>query len=324
MDDPNVGIRLRPGARIRYTTVEFSAEVGINAQGVRDEEPIGPKPRGEKRIVVLGDSLVFSVQVDAAVTFCEQLERQLNAAGGPDHWRVINAGVQGYGPVDDWFLFDRVAAAFEPDIVLIAAFVGNDAIEAADGGPSIDAGRPLATAQPAARQIRRLVRSSVVLQLVRVRYDQLRARFVTGTPERPLASYLADPPPIVQRGLDVTRQAFGKIADRARAIGARTAVVLVPARFQTDDTDYGHLKAAVEQAGGVLDRQSASRRFNEALQPLGVPILDLQPILFAQPNRQGLFFQRTVHLTPRGHDVVSAALFDFLRTSGLVTTQAGR
>ena len=47
---------------------------------------------------------------------------------------MINAGVQGYGPVDDWFFFDRIAAAFEPDIVLIVAFVGNDAIEAADGG----------------------------------------------------------------------------------------------------------------------------------------------------------------------------------------------
>jgi hypothetical protein len=323
MDDPEVGIRLRPGAHIQYTTVEFSTEISINPQGVRDDEPIGPKAPNERRIVVLGDSLVLSVQVSAAETFCEKLERDLNARGGSEKWRVINAGVQGYGPVDDWFFFDRVAAAFEPDIVLIAAFVGNDAIEAADGGASIDAGRPLKTAAPTARQVRRIVRSSVVLQLVRVRYDQLRARFFTGTPERPLASYLIDPPPVVQRGLEVSRAAFGKIAERARGIGARTAIVLVPARFQTDDTDYSYLKAAVEQAGGVLDRQSSSRRFNQALSPLGLPILDLQPILFAQPDRSGLFFQRTVHLTPRGHDVVSVALLDFLQTSGL-TSQGGR
>ena len=35
MDDPQVGIRLRPNTRIRYTTVEFSTEIAINAQGVR-------------------------------------------------------------------------------------------------------------------------------------------------------------------------------------------------------------------------------------------------------------------------------------------------
>ena len=97
MDDPDVGIRLRPGASIRYTTVEFTTDIQVNPQGVRDDEPIGPKAPGEKRIVVLGDSLVLSVQVDAARTFCEQLEARLNAADGGARWRVINAGVQGYG-----------------------------------------------------------------------------------------------------------------------------------------------------------------------------------------------------------------------------------
>ena len=52
--------------------------------------------------------------------------------------------------------------------------------------------------------------------------------------------------------------------------------------------------------------------------PLGLPLVDLQPILAAQPDRGGLFFQRTVHLTPRGHRVVAGALAEFLESSGLV------
>jgi hypothetical protein len=80
MADPFVGVRLRPGASIRYTTVEFTADIRVNAQGVRDDEPLGPKAPGERRIVVLGDSLVLSVQVPLAQTFCEILERRLNAA----------------------------------------------------------------------------------------------------------------------------------------------------------------------------------------------------------------------------------------------------
>ena len=39
---------------------------------------IGPKPPGERRIVVLGDSLVLSVQVDEQQTFCQLLEDRLN------------------------------------------------------------------------------------------------------------------------------------------------------------------------------------------------------------------------------------------------------
>lgn len=322
MPDPGVGSRLRPGARIRYTTVEFTTDIAINAQGVRDDEPIGPKPAGERRIVVLGDSLVLSVQVELAETFCKQLERQLNARGGSEHWRVINGGVQGYGPVQEWLFFDRVAAAFQPDVVLIVAFVGNDAIEAADSEAALDTGKPMADTAPALSRVRRLTRSSVVLQYVRMRWDQLRGRLATGTPERPLSSYLADPPPVVAQGLAASRRAFGRIVERATGLGARTAIVLMPARFQTDDPDYGRLAAIVGQAGGELVRNSASERFAHALAPLQVPMLDLQPILAAQPDRIGLFFQRNVHLTPRGHEVVAGALANFLEASSFTRPAA--
>ena len=322
MDDPDAGQRLRPGASIRYSTVEFTTDIAINAQGVRDNDPIGPKPAGERRVVVLGDSLVFSVQVQQHQTFCELLERRLNERGDPYRWRVINAGVQGYGPVQEWFFFDRVVAAFQPDLVLVVAFVGNDAIEAADGLDDLHAGRPLQSEQPHLSRLRRIVRSSVTLQSVRIRWDQLRGRILTGTPERPLASYLKEPPPVVATGLDASRQAFARIIQRAQGLGARTGIVLMPARFQVNDDDFRNLDAAVRAAGGVLERDAASHRFREALAPLGVPLTDLQPVLFAQPDRAGLFFLRTVHLTPRGHEVVAASLYEFLQSSGLASSVA--
>ena len=49
---------------------------------------------------VTGDSIVFAVQVAQSQTFCEQLERRLNARGDGRRYRVINAGVQGYGPAE--------------------------------------------------------------------------------------------------------------------------------------------------------------------------------------------------------------------------------
>ena len=323
MQDPAVGHRLRPGARARYTTVEFTTDLAINGEGVRDDEEIGPKAPNERRIVILGDSLVLSVQVAFAQTFGERLEAELNAAGGPVDWRVINGGVQGYGPVDEWLFYDHVAAAFDPDIVLVVAFVGNDAVEAADKESWL-AGRVEAVdaGEVALNRLRRLVRSSMVLQQARIRYDQIKAKLQGPGPERPLTTYLSDPPPDIARGLDVTRRAFGMIADRAAARGARAALVLMPARFQTDDVDYGQLAAIVHAAGGELVRNAATDRFEAALKPLGLPMLDLQPVLAAQPDRIGLFFQRNVHLTPRGHGVVARALFDFLESSGLAASAA--
>ena len=321
--DPEIGHRLQPHATARFTTVEFSTDLRINAQGVRDDEDIGPKPPGERRVVVLGDSLVLSVQVPLAETFCERLEARLNAAGGATRWRVINAGVQGYGPVQEWFFFDKVAARFEPDIVLVTVFVGNDAIEAHDTESWLDAGRPVQSAQPAISRLRALVRSSVVLQIIRLRWDLLRSRLTSAAPERPLASYLADPPAEVAHGVGVTRRVIERIADRADEAGARTALVLMPARFQTDDGDYGRLSDTVARAGGTLLRHAATERFRDGLEGTGLPTLDLLPVLARQPDPIGLFFQRNVHLTPRGHVVVAGAIEQFLAQRGLVAA-AGR
>jgi len=80
---------------------------------------------------VLGDSLVMAVQVPLRDTLTAQLERLLNAdAVPPATFRVINAGVQGYGPVEEYLFYRDVAAALQPDIVILALYAGNDAVEA--------------------------------------------------------------------------------------------------------------------------------------------------------------------------------------------------
>jgi len=315
MQDPQVGHRLRPGSATRYTTPEFTTDLAINAQGVRDDAPIGPKAPNEKRIVILGDSLVLSVQVALQETFAKHLERGLQTDEPSVRWRVINAGVQGYGPVDEWLFYRHVAKPFDADLVLIMVFVGNDAVEAHDKAASLDSGVPLVAegaADVATTRIRRLVRSSMVLQNARLRWDHLKSRLEGPGAERPLTSYLADAPADVLNGLDVSRRAFGLIAEEAASSGARTALVLMPARFQTDDADYERLRDVVTAGGGTLVRDAASDRFRDALAPLGLPTLDLLPTLRAEPDRQDLFFQRNVHLTPRGHRVVGKALTGFV------------
>jgi hypothetical protein len=92
----------------------------------------------------------------------------------------------------------------------------------------------------------------------------------------------------------------------------------MPARFQVDDADYGRLREAVSQAGGELRRDAASERFDAALASLRLPSLDALPALRAALPGPDLFFQQTVHLTPRGHQVVADALERFLRERHLV------
>jgi len=314
MQDPLVGHRLQPNALTVYSTVEFSTPLAINPQGVRDDRSLGAKRPGQRRIVVLGDSLVLSVQVPLQEAFTSVLERDLAEAAPEIDWQVVNAGVQGYGPVDDWLFYRHVVDALDPDLVLIVAFVANDATEAFDKASWLVDDRPpvVGAGEAAVTATRRIVRASMVLQNLRLRWDQVKAAATDPGAERPLASYLAEPSVEVSQGLELTREAFGRIASRASARGAGTALVLMPARFQLDDADYGRLNSGVTAAGHVLLRHAATDRFRTALTPLGLPMLDLLPVLQAQDHPADLFFQRNIHLTPRGHAVVGHALRDFV------------
>ena len=70
-NDPVAGYRLKPHARVRFTTSDFDTDIRINGAGLRDDEEIGPKAPNERRLVLLGDSIVLSVQVPCAETFGE-------------------------------------------------------------------------------------------------------------------------------------------------------------------------------------------------------------------------------------------------------------
>lgn len=321
MPDEAIGYRLRPGAAIRFATPEFTTDIAISAQGVRDELVPSPKPADERRIVVLGDSIVLAVQVEAHETFTARLQERLNREGR-SRYRVVNAGVQGYGPPDELLFFRRVAAAFEPDVVIITIFVANDAIEALDRRWRLDPAKR--TAPPleevAEQRLRRLVRRSMVAQILRLRVRSAIERLDPGrpAPDRRILCYAEQPPAEIDEAFAAARDVVAQMDAEIRARGARTAIVLVPARFQLDPAELGRVQEMVAADGYTITADGASRRFRQALAPLGIPMLDLLPIFLAAPDPGAIFFESTVHLTPAGHRLTADAIARFLESEGLL------
>ena len=316
--DDRIGYRLQPNARAHFATAEFETDIAINNVGVRDSEDLPPKAPGERRVLILGDSLVLSVQVPFDQTFGELLEAQLNASSSA-RYRVINAGVQGYGPVEQLLFFRRIVDQVQPDIVLATVFVGNDAEEAVVSEPKLSGKRDSAEAlrESFVTSLRRTVRRSMVLQLLRLRVVTATDRFqFKAPPEPPLQSYAAEPPPRIARGIEITRACLQQLRVEAEQRGARVAILLMPARFQVDDGDYGRLRQTVKETGGELLRDAATTRFSEGLADLAVPMTDLLPPLRQSLPGPDLFFQQNVHLTPRGHQVVANHLVTFFGAHG--------
>jgi hypothetical protein len=118
--------------------------------------------------------------------------------------------------------------------------------------------------------------------------------------------------------MELTRELLGQLAGEARAAGARTGILLMPARFQVDDEDYGRLRDIVAAAGGDLRRDAATERFAAALGVLDVPQLDLLTALRDATARPHLFFQENIHLTRRGHTIVGQAIARFIEDDALL------
>ena len=72
-------------------------------------------------MVVLGDSIVLAVQVPLRQTFCKRLEDRLNERADGYRYRVIDAGVQGYGPVEDVLFYEAVGDHPEGKVLVLAS-----------------------------------------------------------------------------------------------------------------------------------------------------------------------------------------------------------
>jgi hypothetical protein len=88
-----------------------------NSLGLRDREFLAD---GRPTIVFLGDSLVWGLDAEADERFSEILKRRL-----PDY-RIVPAGVSGYGTDQEYLLLRRLWPTLKPAIVVLMFCTQND------------------------------------------------------------------------------------------------------------------------------------------------------------------------------------------------------
>ena len=81
--------------------------IHINKYGIRNREISNPMKSDVRRIIVLGDSFTFASAIDGEDIFTSKLEKILNQNSN-EKYEVINAGVEGYGTVQELLLMRRL------------------------------------------------------------------------------------------------------------------------------------------------------------------------------------------------------------------------
>jgi len=125
-DDDRFGWFHKPGAEGNYFNPpgEYDTYAKVNSAGLIDQEYSLEKPEGVYRILVLGDSFAEGLRVPMDAAFHSILEEELNAKG--KRVEVINAGVAGWGSDQELLFYQEIGRQYEPDMVLLAFFPGND------------------------------------------------------------------------------------------------------------------------------------------------------------------------------------------------------
>jgi hypothetical protein len=106
---------------------EFESDVRINARSLRDREIGYDNPGDALRVLSLADSFGEALQVNLDETYHKQLETLLAESPGLPV-EVLNAGVGGWGTDQQAIFYLAEGFRYEPDVVLLAFFIRNDAV----------------------------------------------------------------------------------------------------------------------------------------------------------------------------------------------------
>jgi len=223
--DPDVGVVLRPDADVRITIPWLKRPVRVSTTG--HGRPVGFRDgglQGGPRVAVLGDSYAFGYGVDQGESFPEQLERRMRARGAAID--VINAGVPGFGGVEERRMLEKHVLPLRPVLVLIAVY-GNDLRD----NERAEHGRWM--------RIRNFLGvHSILYEIIsaaRTVHPRIEAAAAgKSRPEVAAANYSAE-------GYAIERREIERMRDLCAARGVRFGVVLLPASTPLEE---GRLRPA--------------------------------------------------------------------------------
>ena len=317
-----------------------------NSRGLRDRERAPEKGAGTFRIAVLGDSMAEGVQVKLEETFPLVLEAMIDpkACFGTDRIEVINFAVQGYGTGQQYLTLDQKVWAYDPDLVLLAAFPGND-VRDNDGSLKglaylpfyhLDEGALVLDQSFRNRssfQLRKLgakiIRFSRLAQWANQVRFKLKAQLRAWTDRRQTRSkglgeagidnlvFMDPPPPDWALAWTLTEALVTQMHSDTQARGRRFAAAVLGTA--TEGHPDPQVAAALAAELGIEDLSYPRRRLAALGRRVGFPVLDLvaplqrraalnQVCLHGEPGVPPC----TGHYTAAGHRVVAQALDEFL------------
>jgi len=286
---------------------EFNTAIRINSRGLRDHE-YNYWRNSKRRVVVLGDSYANGHGVELEETFSKVLEDMI----GKDNIEIINAGHKGYGPQEEIMYYRHEISNYQPDIVLMAIFMGNDIhdvtlLNISDGklvenGPLPKPGLQMRLRRWMARKSHTYV---FVLETF-IKNDALRDLLIRWGFFMPRWSpYFTKDPGAYQEDLDETIRLIRAFNQELEQDNTKLMILLIP----TVEQAYEAKQEMFEMTEG-FDINLGNEEMMRFCEEEGLECLDL--LSYFHESEQELYYEHDRHFTALAHDLTARLLYQEL------------
>jgi lysophospholipase L1-like esterase len=301
--------------------------VRINAAGLRGPE-LGSKRDGSARVLMVGDSFTFGLNVSEEESLPGALQRALDASVGarqgerqpgapPPRIEVLNAGVPGYNLFQERRLIDRRAAELQADAIVLVLIEndlynvdGSDFVVRPDGSLAWRPGsfRTDSNVNPFAAlsgpllwlQLHSVAFREASFRAIRARLMvagdrdlEARARAVETSSDLPSRLLRGEDDADTRPRWSAAEAELRAASDTANHLGVALIVVLFP---RPEQLYSGRLRGGFARLTAIA---TAS----------GVRVVDPSAAMARVPDRIGLYlFPEDHHPSARGYDLVAAVL----------------
>jgi hypothetical protein len=346
---PEFGWVLQPDASYHYRMAEDMVAVQHNSKGFHDTEHGYDKPAGIRRIVLLGDSFMEAFSVSLEQTLFKQLEQDLAAIGQPAE--VINLGVGGYGTLQEYLVFVEEGRRYQPDIVLLGFYFGNDLRNnSLELESMVNAGSMKVMSRPFVEKIgeagivttrvdydgalrryneaqagkdtiwHRATEHSAILRAI----DLVLARIFPGGQQEEtvpaevqdfvmLGMHYCEEPREFSRAWEVTGQLLSRLDSVVREAGARLVIFTVPAQHEVEPRTMERVKSEFYAPDLLcLDQAPAYSRLEAIAGRLGIEYVNLLPDFRREANNGTDLFRSDRHWNAAGHALAARRLAPLL------------
>ena len=322
--DHDLGFRVRPASN------------GTNRFGFNDRDyPLARTP-GTYRILVLGDSFGWAGGQDGNYT--ARLERKFERHFGDRRVEVINAGYPMTHTGEQLALLEKYGLQYDPDLVVVGFFAGNDFLDAAPHRKRIVVNDTYFDIDRRRARVvfgRPIVPRSRLLHFLRQRLTAARHASLqvseSGLPQDIEVTF--SKPAFLQvewsrleycnrsrhrRGEFQSEEmyifaSFAKLHDLLKGRGTDLVVAIFPDEFQVDDALAQQIFRAAKLDPADYDLRLMQRVLGEYLSSRGIETIDLLDA-FRDASRDAVLYRpRNSHWNDAGNELAASILFTRLQ-----------